>query len=719
MQPTACLKGDANILIVDDVAENLKLLADTLLREGYQVRPARSGRVALDSARRRPPDLVLLDIRMPRMDGFAVCRRLKSDPRTADVPVIFISAVEELGDKIKAFDSGGVDYITKPFQEKEILSRVKTHLTLHVMHQNLEALVQQRTEELEKTNRALRLISHSNQLLVHVESEASLLQALCDSLVTIGGYPFCWIGYPHDADARVCTPTALAPSDAPLLHALAHQESADGPSVSALRTGSQVRLNDIENHPVGRPWREHAIGNGLFACLSIPLSDARKTRGTLTVYAARKDFFDASEAELLKELADNLALGLHMIREHRRRERAEIALKESEKRLHHAQKMEALGTLASGISHDFNNILYPIIGYAELALAHSDADTPNHRRLNEILGCAKRANGLVNQILAFSRQSKPELRTLRLQPVVQEAVAPFRSFLPHTISLDLQIDGTCGYVRADPTQIHQIVTNLMTNATHAMEETGGCLELSLQQEMLGPADLLTAEMRPGAYVCLRVADNGSGIDPTVMEKMFDPYFTTKEKGKGTGLGLAVVHGIVTGYGGGIRVTSTVGQGTQFDVFLPVSGHNGIAEVEAPAASLPAGCERILVVDDEPQSLNMLHESLSLLGYRVTRHAGSLSALAAFRTAPDRFDLVLTDYAMPEMNGAQMAEALLAIRPDIPIILCTGHGERFSDAHAAAAGIRKILRKPLLRDTLARIVRSTLDTPTGVDCRSNG
>ena len=539
MQPSAYMKRGVSILLVDDSEENLKLLADTLMREGYRVRPARSGRMALESAKRRPPDLVLLDIRMPEMDGFEVCRQLKSDPCTADVPVIFISAVEELGDKIKAFDTGGVDYITKPFQEREILSRVKTHLMLYTMHQNLEALVRQRTEELEKTNRALL---------------------------------------------------------------------------------------------------------------------------------------------------------------------------DSERQLRQAQKMEALGTLASGIAHDFNNILYPIIGYSELALAHTEAESANHRRLNEILGCAKHANELVNQILAFSRQSKPELRTLLLPPIIEEIVEPFRAFLPRAIALRLKLDRRCGFVRADPAHIHQIVSNLMTNATHAMEESGGTLTISLHQETLGPHDLLHEEMHPGAHVCLCVADTGAGIDPAVMDKLFDPYFTTKEKGKGTGLGLAVVHGIVTGYGGGVRVSSTKGKGARFDICLPVSEQNGAADVKAAVEILPKGSERILVVDDEPQSMNLLHESLSLLGYNVIRHDSGVSALAAFRAAPHRYDLVLTDYAMPEMSGAQLAEALLAIRPEIPIILCSGHSEPFSDENAAAIGIREFLKKPLLRDSLARVVRSTLDTP---------
>lgn len=705
---------DANIVIVDDLEENLKVLTSTLMREGYHVRPARSGRMALESVFQRSPDLVLLDIRMPEMDGFSVCRQLKANPQTADIPVIFISAVEALSDKIKAFEAGGVDYITKPFHEKEILSRVKTHLTLHTLYQDLEAVVRQRTGELEKTNRALRMVNHSNRLLVHSQSEDTLQQAFCDSLLRIGGYPFCWVGCPRPQDVGGCEPTAMAPSGSKRLSRLVRLDgdSPDGPSARALETAMEVRINDIGRGraDVGT-WQAQARKCGFHACLAMPFSSTSKTCGVLTVYATHSDFFDDAEADLIKELASNLALGMHMMRERNRRKKAETALMDREKQLLQAQKMEALGTLASGIAHDFNNIIYPIIGYSEVALTHCPPDSSNHRRISEILGCAKRANELVSQIMAFSRKSKPELRTLLLPPIIEDVVEPFRAFLPSTITLQMQIDGTCGFVRADPSHIHQIVINLITNAAHAMEDTGGHLEITLCPETLGQSDLLHKEMQPGDYVCVGVSDNGTGIDPTTMDKLFDPYFTTKEKGKGTGLGLAVVHGIVTGYGGGIRVESTPGKGARFEVYLPVSQQQGGRDVlPVPATEIPHGREKIMVVDDKSRSVDMLQESLGLLGYRVTCYDNGESALEAFRTTPGHFDLVLTDYAMPAMNGAQLAEALLAIRPDIPIILCSGCSEPFTDERTAAIGIRRFVKKPLFLDQLARIVRDALDSP---------
>jgi PAS domain S-box-containing protein len=383
-----------------------------------------------------------------------------------------------------------------------------------------------------------------------------------------------------------------------------------------------------------------------------------------------------------------------------------------ESRLRQTQKMEALGTLAGGIAHDFNNILYPIIGYAELILGNMETHTPNHRRVEEILSCAKHANELVNQILAFSRRSKPKLRPLRLQPIVREAIKPFRAFLPPSMELRLELDEACGFVMADPTHIRQIVLNLITNAQHAMEETGGSLQVQLRPTELGKEKLPNEEMRPGHYICLSVADEGMGIDKAVMDKLFDPYFTTKAKGKGTGLGLAVVHGIVTGYGGGVRVRNRMDKGARLDIYFPLSRRRAPMEIEPEMDELPMGDEHILVVDDEVHNMNLLEDSLGVLGYRVSKHAGSLAALAAFREAPDRFDLVVTDYAMPQMNGDRLAKEMLALRPQLPIILCTGFSERFSVAEARAIGIRNYLQKPLSRHTLAQTVRRALDSAAG-------
>lgn len=1133
------LNRDTNILIVDDVEENLKLLSNTLMKAGYRVRPALSGRIALKSALRRPPDLVMLDIRMPELDGLAVCRRLKTDERTADIPVIFISALEGIGDKIEAFEAGGVDFISKPFHEKEILSRVKTHLTLHTMHRHLEALVQHRTQELQNTNRALRLISQSNQLLVQIKSEESLLAKFCSSIIDIGGYPFCWIGTAGNdatnaAIGKLSILEAAWVGDQDLIHLADHERhSTTGPSTRALQRRTSVIIDDLDASAEAEAdaWRQAALEQGFSACTALPLVANETSHGTCTIYARSYGAFTPVEVELLRELADNLALGLHMAKERSRRKAAEAALVDSEKRyrtlfesagdaifiieaegaqagriveaneaaarmhgyaiealigkpideldtpehardvqnkirrmldgerihaklnhigrnglvfpvevsaglleinrrkyilalyrdvsereknraalkdhlayqsvlaalraltpassdqeiintlleqtivqyglkmawygsyakgcitpsiwagekphpfqgavldltcpdstdLHHAvskavldrasfgyanlslqgasssrfdqalagrcgsnlafpividdvveggitlyaevingfpaeraqrlhlladelgrtlceyrarrklqrelkrlatvveqsaegvmitdsastiryvnpaferitgyrrsevigrnpgvmksgrnagsiyqelwrtiksgqvwqgrlinkrkdgrlyheaasispifdaegrasgyvavkrditeqlslesrlrqtQKMEALGTLAGGIAHDFNNILYPIIGYAELILGNMETHPPNHRRVEEILSCAKHANELVNQILAFSRRSKPKLRPLQLQPIIRETIKPFRAFLPPSVELRLELDEACGFVMADPTHIRQIVLNLITNALHAMEETGGCLQVQLRPTELGQEKLSNQEMRPGQYICMSVTDEGMGIDKAVMDKLLDPYFTTKAKGKGTGLGLAVVHGIVTGYGGGVRVRNRMDKGARLDIYFPLSRRRAPMELEPEMDELPMGDERILVVDDEVHNMNLLEDSLCELGYRVSKHAGSLAALAAFREDPDRFDLVVTDFAMPQMNGDRLAKAMLALRPQLPIILCTGFSESFSVAEARAIGIRNYLKKPLSRHTLAQTVRRALDSAAG-------
>ena len=339
-------------------------------------------------------------------------------------------------------------------------------------------------------------------------------------------------------------------------------------------------------------------------------------------------------------------------------------IKKMEEKLHQAQKMEAIGTLASGIAHDFNNILFPMMGFAEMALDDLQEESPVRNNIKEILQGTKRANDLVKQILAFSRQSDQKPKPLKVQLVIKEVLKLIRSSLPTTIEIKQYISNKCGLVIADSTQIHQVAMNLMTNAYHAMENEGGKLEVTLKEVELGIDDLTDQSMTPGAYVCLTVADTGPGMDTSVISRIFEPYFSTKEIGKGTGLGLAVVHGIVKSYNGDIKVYSETGEGTAFHVYLPViksQVETGEADAGAP---VPKGTERILLVDDEDPIIRMEKQMLERLGYDVTERTSSIEALEAFRASPDKFDLVITDMTMPNMTGIQLSQRLLEIRPDI-------------------------------------------------------
>ncbi len=379
--------------------------------------------------------------------------------------------------------------------------------------------------------------------------------------------------------------------------------------------------------------------------------------------------------------------------------------------LNQAQKMEAMGTLAGGIAHDFNNILGVVLGYTELALFEAPKDSALHRNLDQVLKAGRRAKDLVKQILAFSRKGEQERQPLAIGLIVKEALKMLRASLPSTIEIKQHIavsPGTGGgMVMADPTQIHQVLMNLCTNAAHAMEAKGGILEVSLTDADFEAEPLFRHHgLKPGPYLKLTVSDTGHGMDPATLERIFEPYFTTKAPGEGTGLGLAVVHGIVESHGGKIFVESTPGEGSRFHVILPSIQAAPSAAPEA-CESIPGGTERILFVDDEPALVKMWQTMLDRLGYQVTAFTSSLEALEAFRAEHDRFDLIVTDQTMPHLTGLDLAGECLRIRSGIPVILCTGYSKQVSPETARASGIRELLMKPLVPAQLAQAIRRAL------------
>jgi signal transduction histidine kinase/ActR/RegA family two-component response regulator len=386
------------------------------------------------------------------------------------------------------------------------------------------------------------------------------------------------------------------------------------------------------------------------------------------------------------------------------------ALAESERQMQQVLKLQAIGTLAGGIAHDFNNILFPIIGYAELTMDDVPEDSPTRRNLEEILKAANRAKDLVQQILTFSRQNGRERKPVRVQGIAQEALRLLRASIPKTIDIECELDESCNPILGDPTQIHQVVMNLGTNAYQAMQETGGRLTMRLTQTHIGYEETLKRiGIKMGPHLHLTVADEGVGMEPMVLERIFEPYYTTKEPGKGTGLGLSVIHGIVKNHGGFITVESAPGRGSTFHVYLPTVEDVEIEAAEAPLRVEPSGNEHILLVDDEPQIADMGCQILERLGYRVTARTSSVEALETFAAHPGRFDLVITDMTMPLMTGDRLAQRIWELRPGVPVILCTGYNELMSEDQAIALGIRKFLLKPVDMDELAAAVRAALDT----------
>ena len=442
---------------------------------------------------------------------------------------------------------------------------------------------------------------------------------------------------------------------------------------------------------------------GAESCVGISLRDAKqKVMGVLNIFSSREMRPTARLAEVMEIVAVKAAAELERIREEEEKSALEAQLRQ-------AQKMEAIGTLAGGIAHDFNNILAAIMGYTELAKQKMIPESEPDHCLAEVLKATYRAKGLVQQILSFSRKGEQEMKPLRIQCVVKEALKLLRASIPSSIEIQQRIAPDCRPVLSDPTRIHQIIMNLCTNASMAMEAKGGTLSVLLENTVLGEEEARTHDLVAGDYVLLVVSDTGHGMGKEVMDHIFEPYFTTKDQGKGAGMGLAIVHGLVESSGGKIFVTSTIGQGTTFRIFLPqVSGKTG----EDPCSVVPGpsekGNERIFVIDDEQVIVAMEKIALERLGYQVHLFADSEEALAAFRKDPQACDLVVTDQTMPHLSGMELTKALLQIRPDLPIILSTGYSSQASEEEALKAGVRRFIMKPVNITQLAAAIREILD-----------
>ena len=816
------------ILVIDDEKAIRDSFGAHLEDCGYEILTARNGREGINAFETHHPDLIIVDLRMPEVDGIQVLETIsQASPST---PLIVASGTGIITDAIEALHCGAWDYLLKPIEDLSILTHAveaameKAQLRVEnkAYRKHLEHLVEERTAELERANKHLSQINTRLRHIVdttrslsfcsEVQSFGSLLlEEFGQHMLATGGSIYLkeekGLRLVHSLDKGHATDfipfplpkkslfqQAIDAKQPVLVHNISNQESispsgwqgyTDGSALvfplpdefggiagimtlhsktpppfldqdreigtilasyscealRAVRATEELResafrfrkildtiptgiiIVDIETRQIvyTNPAAASMVGtepqqvtgktcHELFdtsSCHECPIDS-----GSNIIQAQRtlRTVF-GKDRPVLKTVSRTTLEGRECFMETfidlSERIRAEEDKERLETQLRQVQKMEALGTLAGGIAHDFNNILSAVIGYSELGLQDLDnTSDPLYPKLKAINNAGLRARDLVEQILAFSRMQEQMHAPVKVSPILKEAIKLLQSSLPANILIKSTIK-TDRPVLGDPTQIHQIIMNLCTNAYHAMQISGGKLGITLEEVFIDASqDPAGLPLESGQYLRLAISDTGSGINPAIIDRIFEPYFTTKDKTKGTGMGLAVVHGIVKGHGGEIEVESRVGEGACFTVYLPISQVES-SEKGPHSNILPTGTEHVLLVDDEKDIVEIGDQMLRRLGYRVTAVIGSTTALDAYKADPFRFDVVITDYNMPEMTGDQMAKEMMAIRKQVPIIVCTGFSEVFDKEKAQAMGIRKILMKPVTMEALAHAVRDVL------------
>ncbi|MDD5758205.1 MAG: response regulator [Desulfobulbaceae bacterium] len=669
------------ILVVDDNADDRTVLRLVVERQGHEAIEAEHGQQGFELAAAHRPDLIISDALMPVLDGFNFLKRLKEDVVLKTIPFIFYSATyQEDKDLALAASLGAMAYIFKPMDPAELWGEITEVLKKGGNLKTVAAGEMTDVEYLQKyssivaTKLEEKVVELEKALAARAATEKALLQSREE--------------WERSFEAIGDIALILAP-DLRII-----QANRQAYAVLAPEPGQELR---------GKFCYE-AFQEGEQSCACCPLLLAKEFNMSQTCEVEHKGLGKTFQITVspVFDPAGRMVSFVHFSKDI-------TAQKELGNRLIQAQKLEAIGTLAGGIAHDFNNILTPILGYAEMAKDNVPPGSPVGDNIDQVITAALRARDLVQQILCFSRQKEQQRIPLAPHIIIKEAVKLLRASIPATIEIRQDIVDS-GMILADATQIHQVVMNLCTNAYHAMREKGGVLAVVLQPCQVRNDDPKVNEfvLAPGDYVMFEVSDTGAGMDKLTMAKIFDPYFTTKKQGEGTGLGLSVVHGIVQECGGHITVYSEPGRGATFRVYLPKITSAQLFEPHAASEPLPHGTESILVVDDDQAIVDLDTRILEGLGYRVTGLTVSKEALQRFQAAPRDFDLVLTDMTMPGLTGLALSMRINAIRPGMPIILCTGFSELIDGDKAKAIGIQGFLKKPILRQELAETVRAALD-----------
>lgn len=660
------------LLIIDDSPKNIQVVANFLQNEGYDLSFATDGKEAMQVLSKETFDLILLDVVMPLIDGFQVCKEISSNANYKDIPILFLTVKTDPESIVKGFESGGVDYITKPFNPYELLARIKTHLRLKSIQKQFKENNAKLIEEVSLRQKAEKQLKNMNVELEYKVKErtkqiyrlAGIIDQLYESvIITNKDGVIEYVNKAFESDSGFKSDEVIGDIPRFLEKGIYSKEFYEE-IWSTIRSGKTWSGSFSNTKKDGTPYDEEIM--------VVPIIN----------HGNEPDGYFSLKRDVSSQ-------------------------KKLEKQLINAQKMEAIGTLAGGIAHDFNNILTAIIGFSEIVkyeLEQKNFDCP---RINEVLSASNRAKDLVNQILVLSRRNEIEKKPVRVDLVVKEALKLIRSSVPASIEIIQNIDETLGTVNADPSQIHQVVMNLCTNAYQAADREKGRIVIGLSQIKLNGSETPESGLGQGLYLKLTVEDNGKGIDRSIADKIFEPYFTTKRPGEGTGLGLAVVNGIIADIKGSVTVKSDEGN-TVFTVLMPYNPQKHETDNSENDIRIPKGKEKVVFLDDEANVADIGKIILESLGYSVKKMTDPVEALNYIKAEKSKIDIVVADYTMPSMTGIDLAEKALDIDPKIRFVISSGI-KRFSNEELKSfKNIYGFLKKPFTKKELGTLIRKALD-----------